>query len=249
MAARRSVVPVHQRLSADLRELIEAGDLGDGERLPTEVELADRYGVSRQTVRRAFQDLVAEGLVRRVPGSGTYPVPAGDRERYVRPVGSIEDLMQWRDSEMEFLEPVTLQNAPDLARVLALPSNVVAILTLRRTFDGKPFAVSRVALPPDVARRLVEDDALPSPGAGTIIGSIERFLPEVVTEVQQEITAVSTAADVAAQLGCEPGAPALRVERTYFDAEQRPVEHAVTHYHPDRYTYRLVLRGQMTTSA
>jgi GntR family transcriptional regulator len=245
MTSRRSSVPAHQRLSADIRELI-AGAPGEGERLPTEAELADRYGVSRQTVRRAFQDLVAEGLVRRIPGSGTYPVQSGQRDRYVRPVGTIEDLMQWRDSEMELIEPFALECAPEIASLLELPSKVVARLTLRRTFDGKPFAFSRVSLPPDVAARLVDDGALPPPGVGTIIGSVAALLPEAVTEVQQEITAVALPTEVAEPLECEPGAPALRVSRVYFDAADRPIEVAITHYNADRYTYRLVLRGRMT---
>jgi DNA-binding GntR family transcriptional regulator len=239
----RSTVPVHQRLSADLRTLIERAN---GERLPTEAELADRYGVSRQTVRRAFQDLVAEGLVRRVRGSGTYPVQPAERDRYVRPVGTIEDLMQWRDSEMELVQPIALESAPDIATLLELPSTVVATLTLRRTFDGKPFALSRISLPPEVAAKLVDEGALPGVGTGTIIGSVERLLPDAVTEVHQEITAVTTPKDIAGQLDVEPDTPALRVQRLYFDADERPVELAITHYNPDRYTYRLVLRGRMT---
>jgi GntR family transcriptional regulator len=244
MSTRRSGSPVHQRLSSDLRELIEQEAFGEGERLPTESELADRYQVSRQTVRRAFQDLVAEGLVRRVPGSGTYPVPASERHRYARSIGTIDDLLQWQDSEMEVLQGVTLENDPKIAALLELPGAVVATLTLRRLFDGKPFALSRVALRPDLAQRLVESDW--QAHAGTVIGAIQRLLPGAITTVQQEATAVATPEDVAGALDYSAGAPALRVQRIYFDENESPFEVAITHYNPDRYTYRLSLRGQMT---
>jgi GntR family transcriptional regulator len=154
--------------------------------------------------------------------------------------------MEWRDSEMELLRPIALESAPETADLLSLPNSVVATLTVRRTFEGKPFAVSRVSLPPDVAARLIDDGALPPPGLGTIIGSVERLLPNPVAEVQQEITAVALEPDVAEPLECEPGTSALRVTRVYFDAEERPVEVALTHYNADRYTYRLVLRGRMS---
>ena len=64
--------PAYQVLSRQLRDEIAAGMYRGGARLPTESELVQRHGVSRQTVRRAFQDLVAEGVVYRVPGRGTY---------------------------------------------------------------------------------------------------------------------------------------------------------------------------------
>ncbi|MFE4850635.1 winged helix-turn-helix domain-containing protein, partial [Streptomyces sp. NPDC056689] len=56
------------RLARELREAILRHDYPEGVRLPTEAELAASHGLSRQTVRRAFQDLVTEGLVHRVPG-------------------------------------------------------------------------------------------------------------------------------------------------------------------------------------
>ena len=57
-------------VAREVRNRILHGDYADGRRLPTEAELAERHGVSRQTVRRAFQDLVADGMVYRVPGGG-----------------------------------------------------------------------------------------------------------------------------------------------------------------------------------
>lgn len=65
--------PAYQVLRQRLRDEIAAGAYPpEGVRLPTESELVAEHGLSRQTVRRAFQDLVAEGVVYRVPGRGTY---------------------------------------------------------------------------------------------------------------------------------------------------------------------------------
>ncbi|MDT7730587.1 MAG: GntR family transcriptional regulator, partial [Mycobacterium sp.] len=57
--------PAYQTLRDRIRGEISAGRYRDGTRLPTESELVAQHGLSRQTVRRAFQDLVSEGMVYR----------------------------------------------------------------------------------------------------------------------------------------------------------------------------------------
>lgn len=61
-----------QHLVSSLRDAISQGQYVAGQLLPSERELCSREGVSRTTVRRAIQQLVDEGVVYRVPGSGTY---------------------------------------------------------------------------------------------------------------------------------------------------------------------------------
>ena len=67
-----SVVPMYRQLADLLRRQIAAGDLGDGDRLPSEAQLGEAHGVSRITVRQALADLERLGLVDRVVGKGTF---------------------------------------------------------------------------------------------------------------------------------------------------------------------------------
>ena len=60
------------QLESDLRQKMFSGEYGIGTRIPTEMELCQKYGVSRITVRRAIQDLVEEGVLERLRGHGTY---------------------------------------------------------------------------------------------------------------------------------------------------------------------------------
>ena len=69
----------YTRLENDLRQDILSNRLTGGEALPTEKELADQYGISRNTVRHALANLVNEGLLSKVHGSGTFVVPAEER--------------------------------------------------------------------------------------------------------------------------------------------------------------------------
>lgn len=62
----------YQNLINYIQEQITDGQLGPGEKVPSENQLAERFHISRQTVRKAIGTLEEEGLVQRIRGSGTY---------------------------------------------------------------------------------------------------------------------------------------------------------------------------------
>ncbi len=66
--------PMYRRIAQDLREQIESGAVAPGNQLPTELELRDRYGASRNTVRDAVKLLTRNGLAETKPGQGTFAV-------------------------------------------------------------------------------------------------------------------------------------------------------------------------------
>lgn len=234
--------PAYQRLYKDLRSALEEGRFADGQRMPTEAQLAEKYGMSRQTVRRAFHDLVAEGLVYRVQGRGTFPTNFSARDNYVQSIGNIEDLQAFVGTEMELLQRIELMPEVEAARRLGLRSKVVAALALRRLYEDSPFALTHVYLSPDLGQRLVESEMLPAKGPGTVIGTLEKLMPGTVASADQAITAVAAPPDIAPLIDYEAGQPCLRAERTYFDTAGTPVELAISFYNPDRYAYRLQMR-------
>ena len=153
-------------VAREVRGRILHGDYADGRRLPTEAELAERHGVSRQTVRRAFQDLVGEGMVYRVPGRGTF-VTRRDGA-YLRQFGSIDDLMGLSvDTRMDVTAP--LRRLVDVAAAsrLRLPGDVVHSLAFRRSHDGAPFCVTTVSVPPAVGAVLAAVPELTVAGASS----------------------------------------------------------------------------------
>jgi GntR family transcriptional regulator len=72
---RRSPIPAYHQLARLFRARIDRGDWRPGEQLPTEVELADYYRVSRSTIRQALTQLADESYVRREHGKGTFASP------------------------------------------------------------------------------------------------------------------------------------------------------------------------------
>jgi DNA-binding GntR family transcriptional regulator len=231
----------YQTLARTLRDALVAGRYPDGVRLPTEAELARTHAVSRQTVRRAFHDLVADGLVRRVPGRGTFAAPRDGR--YLRQFGSIDDLMGLSlDTRLEIVVPLRRQVDIDAASRLRCTDDVVHTVVFRRLHLDVPFCVTTVHLPPDVGTTLAVPE-LTTTGAvstSTVIAMVDSRFP--IAEAEQSITAVLATADLATRLGCPPGAPLLRVDRVYHSTRGRPVELATSYFLPEHYSYRVRLR-------
>eukprot|EP01133_Synstelium_polycarpum_P022189 gene22189-26626_t len=239
----RETEPAYQRLSRELRQQISAGTYRDGIQLPTESELAQHHGVSRQTVRRAFHDLVAEGIVYRVPGRGTFVTE--NSGRYLRHLGSIEDLMNLsRDTTMEVVSPLQRRVDIEAASRLRLDTDVVYTVVFRRIHEGVPFVQTTAHLPEAIARQIID---LPAMAAGavsanTVIGLLEPLIDSPIVEAAQSITVSPATADVARDVDCEIGHAMLRVDRLYSNAQGVANELSVSYFLPEQYTYRVTLR-------
>ncbi len=236
--------PAFRRVWAELRTQLLRKEFPPGTALPTESEIAARYAVSRQTVRRAFQDLVAEDLVFRVPGKGTFATPSS--AQYLRHFGSVEDLMALSaDSALVVLEPLATAVDPTAAARLRLPADSVARTAFLRVHDGEAFCHTTVALPPHIRERLGDVAELTTPGHAsqvTVIGLMDHLLDAPIQDAEQSITVATATTDVTTALDLPPGTALLRIDRTYFDSAGTPVELAISHFHPDRYSYRIRLR-------
>lgn len=233
----------YQVVAEHLRASILRGDYQDGVRLPTEAELSRLFQVSRQTVRRAFLDLVSEGMVVRVPGRGTFAAePDGE---YLRQFGSIEDLMSLSvDTEMKLLAGLRRRIDVAAAGRLRLVSDVVSTLEFLRLHDDVPFCHTTVYLPPAVAERLADVPQLTTGErrVDTIIGLLDTRLPHPISEAEQSITATVATESVSAALGCSADSPLLRIDRLYVTTAGEAVELAMSYFLPEHYSYRLRLR-------
>lgn len=236
--------PSYQVVARDLRVRLLEGEFGNGKQLPTEAELAEVFEVSRQTVRRAFQDLVSEGLVERSRGRGTFAKP--DSGGYVRQFGSIDDLMNLSaDTTMHVVAPLTRRVDVIAAGRLQLPSDVVHEVGFVRSHDDVRFCFTRVFLPPEVASLLGPVRELHTAGITstvTIIGLLDEVLPHRIGQAQQSISVGELGEAEAEHLLAEPGRPSLRIDRLYRDTEDRAVELAISHFLPEHYSYRVLLR-------
>jgi GntR family transcriptional regulator len=234
----------YRTVTRDLQSKIAQGVYDNGRRLPTEAELAAEYNVSRQTIRRAFQDLVAGDMVYRVPGRGTFAKSNG--EGYIRQFGSIDDLMGLsEDTVMRVVDPLSRHVDLGSASRLRLDADTVFRMQFVRLHERTPFCTTTVYLPPTVGRTLTAVGELTACGAtstSTVIGLLDDRWQTPILEAQQSITVDHADEVQALHLGCPAGHSLLRIDRLYLDAEDRPVELAISHFLPEHYSYRIRLR-------
>lgn len=246
--SRRTEEPGYRRLAGHLRDAIREQRWAEGEPLPTDGQLGEEFGVSRQTVRRAYLDLVNEGLVYRVPGSGTFITPS--HLRYKRTFETVDDLIGLADdTELEVVHPLEGGFEPEAAQHLGLTSRLMYAMRFVRRHRGTVFCHTSVYLPPSVGELLEGEPTFSEAGATTtttVIGALTARGVQL-NGAEQLMTARAATEVDRERLGCVVGHPLLHVERLYVDASGAAVEWAVSDFLPEHYTHRLHLGRRRNT--
>src|SRR5690349_5251359 len=142
-------IPLHHQVYLDLKGALEAGDWTAGDRLPTERDLARRYGCSLITVRRALSELVREGRLERTRGRGTFVLPPRIDVDFSGSLSFTQEM------ELQGLEPETrlIAARPEAARetvaeALGLELGAPTLFIERlRIGAGQPLLLEAVHLP------------------------------------------------------------------------------------------------------
>jgi GntR family transcriptional regulator len=227
---RAAGISLHRQLFLMLREQMSRGTYGPGDALPTEEALCGQFGVSRITVRRALQDLEAEGFVERRQGRGTFvrDVPQLDE---VAPLTLLEHIRRHTlETEAELIETGRRTVPSTIGRHLHLPSGASAIYALRvRRQGATPLVVTEAWVPERFA-------AVVTPAALRKRPLYELLLQTGVKfgRVVQELSAEAAAPRQAGLLETAIGAPLIRVTRLVHDDRKDPIEHLTVHLTPER---------------
>lgn len=240
MSRLSSVPPAYHRVASALRADIDEGRWKVGERMPTEIELAARFDVSRNTVRQALDVLHSMNLVRRQQGSGTYVAPHG-LSHAIGELKSLTEVMRERGlhpgNESLVVEP-DLNPPVDAVDFLQSPSTWrIARL---RTADGRPFCYMESWVADDVGRKVTRKRLKAQ-------GSLYRILQEdfqvLISEATEIIRAEEATAVEATALSVRRGSALIVIYRWVSDNRGRPVEYARAAAPGDRYQYLAKLRA------
>ncbi len=229
-----SYVPLHVQLALLLRRSIEAGVLRPGERLPSERQLAERYGVSRITATAALQGLVRGGLAYRWRGKGTYV--ARPKLREMSWSASFSEHMRSRghtpSSRVLALERI--MPGEEVAAHLGLPSGALSWHLARvRLADGEPVAVEDAYLPADLYPGLEEEDL----EKGSLYEVFRRRYGLRPAWAEGFIEAAAAGETHAALLDLRADDPVLSVKRVTYNESYTPLEWVHTLYRADRFSF------------
>lgn len=230
-------VPKYYAVKGEILALIR--DLSPGTVVPTERELAERFGTSRTTVRQAIAELVVEGRLERTQGRGTFV--ARPKLMQVRQLTSFsQDLSSegWQPGSV-VLDISELPAGGELAARLQVPdgSPVVRVERLRTAAD-EPIAHEVAHLPgprPGLADELA--------ARGSLYTTLREVYGVVLDVVEDTVETSLADPGQAALLGVDTGLPMLLVHRTAWDVDGRPVEWTRSVFRGDR--FRFVARQRL----
>ncbi len=216
-----SGVLLWRRIADELEQSIARGTYEPGSKLPGEIDIAERFGVNRHTVRRAIAALAQRGIVRAERGSGTYieqrriPYPIRSRTRFSEIVGGAGHAVGGR-----LIAHAVEEADPHLAKQLKLKAGTPVLRLERlRHADRVPICIGSTWL-----------EAARFPGAPRVYGasnSITRMLAHFgvrnYARKSSHVTAAIAEAADAAVLRIAIGRPLLVVDSVDVDADGAPV--------------------------
>lgn len=230
--------PVVDRALDLLRRMIEETGMSSGDRIPSERELADRFAISRMTVRKALARMVEAGQLERRGTAGTFiPEAAVVRPLSKRVSTAISEVVGQRGrkpgARLLFFEQAGAD--PNVARRLQLEEGAPVIVIKRlRLSDGIPFCVETSYLPQSRVPGLVAADVFDAPSLYALLR--ERFgLTFAKSDFHVRVAPAPPAeADL---LGLAPGVGALVMRSTVYDRNAVPTEYLISWNHPDRVAF------------
>lgn len=234
-------LPLYQRLRDQLAARLAARSWGPSEAIPSETELAATYRVSIGTVRKAVDSLVAEGLLERRQGRGTFA-------RRPRFDSSLFRFFRFQSPDGAPLRPESrildrrVKPAPkEAAAALGLPPGEPAIAVSRlRLVDGAPLVAESIWLPRQRFAALL--DIAPAEFGDLLYPLYEARCGQIVSAAEETLSAEIADAAQARRLARAPGVPLIVIERIAFDAHRHPLEWRRSRGPADKFRYHVEIR-------
>ncbi len=246
----------YERIAADLREKILAGEIAPGERLPSEPALAKQYGTTRTTARKAITLLKSEGRVESQQGSGTtvrikpfvrlHSAGANYRERRASGIANFnaEAAAQGQRAEQRLLEVGAVHAPPEVAARLEFADDDERAIRRRLLFllDDEPdqtcdsyypYALAKDT-PLSVARKI-------KGGAHAVIESTDGPIRRTIRRFVEDLEIRMPTPDEIRDLRIPSGVPVARVFRTAYDSDGHPVEVLDSVIPCDKHSFRYVI--------
>jgi len=235
-------IPKYLQIRAWLKERIQTGNYKAGEKLPSEIELSKMSGVNRNTLRQAISELVAEGILRKEKGMGTFVSSSTPviLKHTLKQISSFrDDLSESGMTEKSLILSKGIEEAKDhIARALHLEEgdNVIAVRRLR-TGNDIPLMYEETYLPSAMFENILGMD---------LTGSMYTLFSErfniILARSEQRIRAVNLKGKIATYLRLPENAAGLYMESITFNDNNIPIEVLCAYYRGDKYVFEAEVR-------
>lgn len=228
--------PLYREIQARLLQSLAEGEWAAGVALPTEPQLAQRFGVSIGTVRKAIGELVDANILIRQQGRGTF-VATHNASRslfhFFHIVGK-DGLERAPQSELLSFDRTTAKSEVARDLRLAPDSEVYKVINLLN-LEGVPISLDEIQFSCELFKGMTREEFANRPS--TIYALFQNnYLINVVRTVER-LRARSADKTAARRLGLAPGAPLLEIRRVAYTYGDRPVELRISKVNTDHHDY------------
>ncbi|AXI77387.1 GntR family transcriptional regulator [Peterkaempfera bronchialis] len=225
---------IHVQISEHIRLRIASGEWPAHYRLKSEPELAQEFGVSRGTVRRALATLIEEGLLRQVRGRGTFVTSTVIEPAIAQKLSTLSEdfASQGVVTSTEVRECSLITPPRPVAALLDLASGdtrVLRLVRVRSTTEG-PVALLFNFVRTDLAPGIEQADFAGS----SLFGVLEGSYGLKIATARRTFSAEAASPDVAEALALAPGSPVQYLQQVTYLADGRPVEYSDVWIHSGR---------------
>lgn len=234
MINKNSPVPIYHQLEEYIKQQIENGLLKEEEVIPSEREFAERFQISRMTVRQAINNLVTDGYLNRKKGRGTFVSKKKVEQELQGMTSFTEDMLsRGMKPSSKLLSFKIIQADKKTALDLKINENDPIYKIKRiRLADGAPMALETAYVPVNIVPGLTEENSNLS-----LYQYIEEHLSLSISEATQEIEASIADVHTAEPLGIEEGEPILFIVRIAYLQDGTPFELVKSSFRADRYRF------------
>ena len=215
--------PLYRQIKSLIVQALESGEWRPGQAIPSEQDLALRFGVSQGTVRKAIDELAADNLLLRRQGKGTFVASHHDPRAHVRFLRLVSADGSAALPQSIPLECWRAKAGQEASRNLAVePGSPIIIVRRLLKLDAKPAVVDEIYLPGELFGTLTLE--LLQDWQGSLYSLFEsRFCVRMV-RAREKLRAVAADRNAAELLKVAEGSPLLSVERIAYSYGERPVE-------------------------
>ena len=232
--------PLYLQIKTLITRGLQSGEWKPGEAIPSEGDLAKRFGVSQGTVRKAIDAMASENLLIRRQGKGTYVATHHEARAQFRFLRLAPDEPRDETSDSRILECRRIRASAEIARLLRLKAGD-SLVAIRRvlSFDGAPTVLDDIWLDGTVFKGLTAERI--AAYQGPLYGLFESEFATPMTRAEERIRAVAADPDAARILAVPLRTPLLSVERVSMTYADRPVELRRGLYSTNSHFYRNTL--------
>ncbi len=215
--------PLYRQIKSLMLQALDSGEWRPGEAIPSETELAVRFGVSQGTVRKAIDEMAAENLLLRRQGKGTFVASHNDPRAFFRFLRLVPTTARSQTTRSVPLECWRAKAGPEVARVLGIQlADPIIVVRRLLEFGAKPVVVDEIYLPGDAFPGLTLE--LLQEWQGSLYSLFESHFGVRMVRAEERLRAVAADRSSAELLRVAEGSPLLSVERVSFSYGDRPVE-------------------------